>query len=226
MFKIKLLMGLASLATALFVLAAPAMAEFESNTGKSQGVIKTFPESTVFESVAGGPAVECKSKNSEGKVVAAGGWQIQVKGTNQQGKFFYQAAALKGPHEQLKIEKWGVCTGPTGLPVEVSCNLQIESNGTNPSGTGSVYPPGCVVKIGTGENTCTINVQPDGNKEMQGAKLVNGVSGVEIGGGATTVSSTTQESKTLCKTLAVKGGQKTGKYSLKNNLETEGQKLV
>src|ERR1700704_2891395 len=226
MFKIKLLVGLASLMTTLVVLAAPAMAEFESNTGQWQGASKTFPETTTFESVEGGPAVECKSKNAAKEVVAKGGWQIQVKTATAQGKFSVQAATLKGPHEQLKIEKWGVCTGPTGVAATVECNLQVESNGTNSSGTGSVYPPGCVVKIGTTENNCVITVQPDGNKELQGVTLVNGVSGVTIASKTTGVTSTIQESKTLCKTLGVKGGQKAGKYALKEALETEGQKLV
>jgi hypothetical protein len=226
MFKLKLLVGFAGLMTALVVLAAPAMAEFESTTGKSQGAIKTFPTTTTFESVESGPAVTCKSTNGEGTKVAEGGWQIQVKSTTAQGKFFTQAATLKGPHEQLKITKWGVCTGPTGIAAAVECNLQVESNGTNSSGTGSVYPPGCVVKIGTGANTCTITVQPDGNKELQGTTLENITGGVSIKASTKGVTSTIQESMTLCKTLGVKGGQKAGKYSLASALETEGQKLV
>ncbi len=224
--KIKLLAGLVALATALVVSVAPAMAEFESTTGQSQGSIKTFPATVTFESVEGGPADSCKSTNSEEKVVAEGGWQIQVKSTTQQGKFFYQAPTLKGPHEQFKILKWGVCTGPTGISVTISCNFQFESNGTNPTGTFSIYPPGCVQKIGTGTNTCTINIQPDGNKELQGVKLTNGVGGVAIEAGIKGITSTIQESNTLCKTLGIKGGQKTGKLFTKGAYETEGQKLV
>ncbi len=229
MLKIKLLVGLAgtmAVMAAMAVAAVPAMAEFETTTNQSQGKIGTFPKTTTFESVEGGPAVACKSTNAEGQVVAAGGWTIQVKTLTQQGKFFYQALALRGPHEQLKIIKWGVCTGPTGVAAAVECNLQVESNGTSPGATGSVYPPGCVVKLGTPENFCAITVQPDGNKELQGTKLKNGTFGVEIETNTKGVTSTVQENKILCKTLGIKGGQGTGKYFTTGAIETEGQKLV
>ncbi len=225
MFKIKLLVGLASVMATFVALAVPAMAEFESANAKSQGVIKTFPAETTFESVEGGVGVKCKSTNAEEKVVAEGGWQIQVKGTTTQGKLFYQEPTTKGPHEQLKI-KWGICTGPTGVAATVECNLQVESNGTNSSATGSPYFPGCNVKVGTGTNTCTIIVQPDGNKELQGTTVTNGVNGVKIEANTPHVSSVTQETLSLCKTLGIKGGQRTGKYFTKGVLETEGQKLV
>ncbi len=226
MLKIKLLIGLAALVITSVTMAAPAMAEFESTTGKSQGTIKAFPASGTYETVEGGPALTCKSKNAEGEVVASGGWQIQVKATTQQGKFFYQAPTLKGPHEQLKMIKAGVCTGPTGISATLSCEVQVESNGTNPSATGSIYPPGCTDKLGTSENFCTVNQQPDGNKELQGTKLVNGTFGVIMESNTKGITSTIQENKTLCKTLGIKGGQKTGKVFGTGALETEGQKLV
>ncbi len=215
-----------ALGAIMTIAVTPAMAEFESTTGQSQGKIGTFPKTITFETVEGGAAFTCKSTNAEGQVVAAGGWQIQVKTLTQQGKFFYQAGSLKGPHEQLKILKWGVCTWPTGAAITIECNLQVESNGTSPSATDSVYPPGCTAKLGTTENFCAMNFQPDGNKELQGTKLVNGTFGVEIESTTKGITSTVQENKGLCKTLGIKGGQKTGKYFTTGKLETEGQKLI
>lgn len=226
MLKTRLLVALCATMTFLSAFTTSAMAEFESTTGKSQGSIKTFPEKTEFQTVVGGPSVECKSKNAEGKVIAEGGWQIQVKSTTQQGKFFYHAPALKGPDEQFKIVKFGICTGPVGTNVETACNLQVSSNGNSSIGTGSAYPPGCKQVIGTSENNCTIITQPDGNKELQDVELANIGTGVEILDAINGITTTVQESKTLCKTLGIKGGQKTGSYKASGALVTEGQKLV
>ncbi len=224
---VKWYMGLwAVIASVLMTLPTPTVAAFESTTGKSQGPINTYPETTTFQTVEGGPAITCKSTNSKGEVVAKGGWIIQVKTQTQQGKYFYQAPALKGPREQLKIETFGICIGPTGLPVETSCNFQVESNGASSLGTGSVYPPGCIQKFGSPENSCAIIAQPDGNKELSEVRIENGGAGVEIKDQTQGISSIVQESKELCKTLGVKGGQKTGKHSSKNPLVTEGQKLI
>jgi hypothetical protein len=200
------------------------MAEFSSN--QSQGPIKTYPELTTFESAAGAPKIECKSKNAAGEVVAKGGWIIQVKAFTQQGKYFYQAPTPKGPHEQFKFASWGVCVGPTGIGANVECSIQVEQ-GTQAGSTGSVQAPGCVVKIGTGENTCTVNVAQDGNKELSEVKLANeGVNGVAINSSVSGLTSTSQESKTLCKTIGIKTSQGGGKFVTKNALITEGQKLV
>ncbi len=219
MFKIKLLAGLAALVTTLVVAAAPAMAEFESTNGQTQGNIKTFPETTTFESVEGGVAITCKNEKGEPK----GEWQIQTKATTQQGKFFYQAAAKKGPVEQLKIEKWGTCA-TLGVAGTVKCNLQVftSSNGN----TGGVYAPGCEVKFGTGANTCTVLVQPGGNKELSSVMLTSISGGIEISPSVKGVTSTTQETGGECKVLTVKGGQGTGDFKTKNPLVTEGQRLV
>jgi hypothetical protein len=236
MFKIKLLVGLAGLMTTLLVVAAPAMAEFESNGAGNSGPIKTFPEKSTFQSLKEGPTVECKAKNAEGVKIASGEWQIQVKTYTQQGKFFYQAPAHKGPHEQLKIDKWGVCTGPTGIATTVQCALQVEIGGQNGNaasavnGTGSVVPPGCFVIIGTPANNCTITVPQGGNRELQGVTIKNlPANEVEIKSNIENrISSTFQESKELCKTLGLnKNGQATGSFKTGNEaLITEGQKLV
>jgi hypothetical protein len=236
MFKIKLLVGLAGLMTTLFVVAAPAMAEFESNGATNSGPIKTFPEKSTFQTLNEGPTVECKAKNTEGKVIASGEWQIQMKTYNQQGKYFYQGPTKKGPHEQLKIDKWGVCTGPTGIATTIQCALQIEIGGQNGNatsavnGTGSVVPPGCSVTIGTPTNNCTINVPQGGNRELQGVTIKNlAPNEVEIKSNLEhRISSTFQESKELCKTLGLnKNGQASGSFKTEGGaLITEGQKLV
>ncbi len=244
MFKIKLLVGLSALVTALVIFAAPAVAEFQSNTGQVRGPIKTFPEETVFKAATGGPSIACKGTSGEPK----GEWWIQVKAFTQQGKYFFQAPTTKGPHEQLKIEKWGTCTGPTGLGVTVKCNLQVESNGTSPVGTGSVYPvitqtevTGCVAFVGVEKSHCIINVGQDGNKELQKVGLENIMTNeVGIKGEITTgIRSTLQETETevekegkkvkvgKCKELTISSTpQGTGSFTTKNNLVTEGQKLV
>jgi hypothetical protein len=221
MFKIKLLPGIAALAATLLVLAAPAYAEFESTSGQTQGKIKTFPGETTFEATAGGVPITCKSATGE----PAGEWQIQVKTQKQQGKFFYQEAAKKGPHLQLKITKWGTCA-TLGVAGTVTCNLQIESASVN-GNTGSVYPPGCEVKFGTGEHICIVKVQPDGNKELSLVKLLNlGASELEVNSEIKGVTSTLQDIGEECKTLTVKGGQGTGAFKTKSPLIAEGVKIV
>jgi hypothetical protein len=236
MFKVKLLAGLVALAMTLVVFAAPAMAEFESNGASNSGPIKTFPEKSTFQTLNAGPIIECKAKNAEGKVVASGEWQIQVKTYSQQGKFFYQEPAKKGPHEQLKIDKWGVCMGPTGLPITIQCALQVEIGGQNgnassaSNGTRSVVPPGCFLTIGTTANNCTITVPQGGNRETQGVTIKNLLANeVEIKSNVENrISSTFQESKELCKTLGLnKNGQASGSFKTEGAaLITEGQKLV
>jgi len=224
MFRLKALLGALGVLTILAVAAAPAMAEFESTTGQSQGAINTFPATTVFRATEAGQPITCKSASGEPK----GGWQIQVKGTTQQGKFFLQAPTLKGPHEQLKIEKWGTCQTASLLAVAVKCNLQVEQSSLT-AGSGSVYPPGCEAKIGTAENFCAITIQPDGNKELQAVTLKNGPGAgeVEIKSNVTGISTITQESKALCKEVGVIGGQKAGSFKTEGAaLITIGQKLV
>jgi len=219
MFRIKASLGALGVLMVLAITAAPAMAEFSSTIGKSQGQIKSFPATTVFRATTAGQPITCKSASGEPK----GGWQIQVKTFTQQGKFFYQAPTLTGPHEQLKIEKWGTCQTVTLLPVTVKCNLQIEQSSAG--GSGSVYPPGCEAKFGTAENFCAIVIQPDGNKELQKVTLSKtGVSEVEIKSNVENISSIDQENKALCKETGVTGGQKTGTFKTEGGaLITEGQ---
>jgi hypothetical protein len=221
MLKMKLLVGLVGLLTALFVMAAPATAEFVSNGPQGgQGKIKSFPSTTTFVANKESPPITCKSASGE----PAGEWHIQQKTQLIQGKYLYQPQTKKGPHESLKITKWGTCAA-LGIGAQVTCNLQVEQ-GTQNGSTGSVYPPGCTVKVGTGENTCTVNVQPDGNKELREVKLKNGGQNeVEINSEVKGVTSTIQESKELCKTLGVKGGQGTGEFKTEGALITQGQKL-
>jgi hypothetical protein len=225
MLKMKLLVGLATLVTAMVVIVIPASAEFQSNGQSSQGKDKSYPELTTFQSTVGGPKVECKATNSEGKVVAEGEWDIQVKQANSQG---IQEQTKKGPHEQLKFKKWGVCTGPVGLPVRVNCNLQVEQAGQS-GNTGSVYPPGCKVEVGNeGGNICILNVGATGNKELGEVKLGNGSvqNTVEINSEVKGITSTIEEKGGECSTLLIKPGKAEGVFITKNPLVTEGQKLV
>jgi len=200
------------------------MGEFESTTGKSQGQIKSFPATIVIRATNTGQPITCKSATGEPK----GGWQIQVKTFTQQGKFFYQAPTLKGPHEQLKIEKWGTCQTTSLLTVPLKCNLQIEQSSLT-AGSVSIFPPGCEARIGTAENFCSTTIQPDGNKELQAVTLNNGpgTGEVEIKSNVTGITTITQESKALCKEIGITGGQKSGSLKTEGGaFITEGQKLV
>lgn len=231
MSKIKLLVGLAASMMTLVVVVAPATAEFSAN--QVSGPIVKFPEKTVFTTTQTGPPIECKSKNEAGEVIAEGGWLIQVKAYTQQGKYFYQEPATKGPHEALKITKWGHCVGPALFEGTVKCFLQVEIGGQNQSessagnATGSAYPPGCEVTFGSGANVCIVKVDANANKEQQGVTLSNGVNGVKIESNVATVSSSVQEKEKLCKTLGLTSGQRVGHFKTEGQfLETSGQKLA
>jgi hypothetical protein len=225
MLKIKLLAGPAVLLAIMAAWAAPAMAEFESNGQGGEGSVATYPEAFTLTSIEGGPAVECKTKNAEGKVVAEAKWDTQMKLFEKQGKFFYQPQKKRGPHLQIKLDRWGTCVGPTGIAVNAECTYQVEQGGQR----GSTYSmdPGCRFRIGTVENFCDIEFAQDGNKELSEAKVVNeGANAVALAINGTGLTSTIQESKTLCKTLSIKGGQKTGTLKTKNAFILEGLKLV
>jgi hypothetical protein len=225
MFKIKLLVGLAAMVTTLVAITAPASAEFVINGQGSQARIKTFPEKTVFKPAPEGAAIECKSTNAEGKVVAEGELHVQVKQWTQQGQNKYQEPTKKGPHLQLKINKWGICTGPTGIEAKVKCNLQVEQRQPLTSSTGSVYPPGCEVVVGTEANNCTAKISAQGNQELSLVNLANvGTNEIEISSAVSGIQSGTSETLSLCKTLGIKGSAN-GEYKTSKPLIGEGLKL-
>jgi hypothetical protein len=218
MFKTKLLVGLVALMTALVVVTAPAYAEFEATTNTTSGAIKTFPEKTVFKTVTEGPSIECKSASGE----PAGVWAIQVK---QKRANETQEQTKKGPHLLLQIKKWGTCTGPTGIAAKVTCSLQIEQ-GSRFGNTGSVYPPGCEVFIGTEATHCIVKVANAGNKELSSVTLTKlGVSEVEIGSNVAGTTSTITETNNECTILTVKAGS-TGEFKTNKPLIVSGITLV
>jgi hypothetical protein len=209
MFKMKLVVGLAALMTALVVMTASAMAvEFESNGSTNQGKVTAFPEKSSFVSSPGNPAIECK--NGLGQPWAE--WSLQSK---------------KSSHELLQVKKWGNCTGPTGLPASVKCNLEVNSGGT-----GSVPASGCSVLVGNeAGNHCTVKVASAGNKELAEVKLeASGTNGIAIESNVGGITSTFEETpKGECtSTLGIKAGSE-GTFKTegtKKKLITEGQKLV
>jgi hypothetical protein len=224
MIKTKLLMGLAALAVSLFASAAPASAWFEANSNTTSGPIKSFPEKSVFHASPGGPAVECKAKNSEGKVVAEGTWQIQVK--QEQTKAGFQAQTKTGPHEQLKITKWGSCFGPISTIATVKCTLQVEQQEKSAAKpqtvTGSTYPPGCEVVIAT----CVIKVPAiEANRRLSEVKIENiGTNEVGI---ESEVKGITSQVNTACEsTFGIKNSKEGDFKTEGGKLITEGQKLV
>jgi hypothetical protein len=220
MIKLKLLVGLAALMTTLVVFAAPASAEFSSRDGKTTGRIKSFPATSTFSVVPTSSRIECKNESGE----AAGEWEIQAKATNAEG---FQGGQLKGPHEQLKISKWGKCKVPTGgFPVTVKCSLQVEQV-TSSLFTGSTYPPGCVVVTGTEPNLCTITVAAEkANTGLTEVKVVNkGVAEVEIGSNVSNITSKAVQTGKGCEAILVPLGTK-NEGTFKTGTEsivTEGQ---
>jgi hypothetical protein len=194
---------------------------FESNTGRINGPIKTFPETVTFTASTGAAAVTCKSTGGE---TPAGEYVIQVKTTTKEGR---QEATTRGPHEWLQIKKWGNCTGPLGLPAKVKCNVQVAR-----VGTASVYPlgttgtTGCEVFVGKETEFCLVKVPVEGNKERPGIGLANhGVNEVEISGEGSGLISNTEESGGLCKLGGIKEGTG-GSLKVSKPLVTEGEKLV
>jgi hypothetical protein len=215
MFKIKLLTGLAALVAAFAVTAAPASAWFESNSTKTTGRIKTFPETTTFRTVTGGPPLECKRTGGE---APAGEWEILT----QSG-----TPAKAGPNEKLTISKWGHCTGPASLPLKVKCSLLVSqpSKGSTKA-TGGVQT-GCeVVLENGGTNKCTITVSSQTNQGLKAITLAEGLSNeVEISSEVTGITSETVETGEECKKLSIKPGA-TGEFKTSTPLITEGQKLA
>lgn len=222
MFKIKLLVVLAAIVTTLVVAVAPASAEFRSTTGKVQGKIKSFPKESTFKVEPNSLAIVCKATNESGQVIAEGEWEIQKKAENKEG---FQQGQLKGPHEQLKIISWGHCAS-NGVTVKVKCSLQIEQV-TSTLFTGAVYPPGCVVFVGNSEeNDCIVTVAAEAaNRGLGEVKVANkGQSEVEIGSEVKGITSTSTESKELCKTLHIPKESKEGTFKTNGeSLITEGQ---
>jgi hypothetical protein len=165
MLKLKLLVGLGALLCALVVIAAPANAAFQSNGQTDQGKIKSFPAKIVLHTGGKeGASIECKSS---GTPKPEGEWHVQVKQTQGEG---YQEQAKKGPAMQLKITKWGECTGPEGFAIEVECNL-ILTTGQLGTSVGP-YPPGCKFLIGPKSgNFCRISFSTEGNKERGDTKV-------------------------------------------------------
>jgi hypothetical protein len=194
---------------------------FESNTGRINGPIKTFPETATFTASTGAAAVTCKSTGGE---APAGEYVIQVKTTTKEGR---QEATTRGPHEWLQIKKWGNCTGPLGLPAKVKCNIQVTR-----VGTASVYPlgttgtTGCEVFVGKETEFCLVKVPVEGNKERPGIVLANhSVNEVEISGEGSGLISQTEEAGGLCKLGGIKEGTG-GSLKIGKPLVTEGEKVV
>jgi hypothetical protein len=225
MFKMKLLMGLAAVVAALVVSAAPAGAWFEANSATTHGKIKSFPTESTFTAESGSIAVTCKSASGE----PAGEWEIQVKEENAEG---FQQQTKVGPHEQLKISKWGHCETNL-LSVSVKCSLQViqETKGSGEQkATGNPYAPGCSVLAGTeAGNHCLIKIADEtANKGLSEVKLENiGTNEVGIIGNITGISFTSTEVGEVCKTLHIGSSGKTAMFKTNGGkLITEGQKLV
>jgi hypothetical protein len=217
MIKIKMLVGFATIVAALLASTATAGAWFESNSAKTQGVIKSFPATTTFVSSPKGQPIVCKGEKGE----PAGEWDVQVKAENSAG---FQEQTKAGPHLQLKFKKWGTCLGPVETPATVKCSLQItqenKNTGKPQSAKGGVYPPGCVVVL----SKCEVKVAVESaNKGLSEVTLENiGTNEVGIGSKIKGITSTVNKG---CEELNVFGG-KEGTFETKGSLVAEGLKLI
>ncbi len=228
MFKTKMMMGIVAMAAVFIVSAVPASAWLRSNSLKTTGAIKTYPEETTFTPGPGLASITCVAKNSEGKLVASGEWEIQSG--QEQAKGSFQPAALKGPHLQLKFSKWGVCKAATlsgESSIKVKCALQIvqqiKATGEQKV-TGGPYPPGCVVTLGSEATHCIVNVAVQGNQGLSEVLLKGSQNEIEIGSKIAGIRSTTEETNEECKILKIAGGQE-GTFKTSTPLIAEGLQL-
>jgi len=134
MLKMKLLLGMAIMVSAFAAMATPALAEWESATSATSGIVKVAK--------AGGGVLTAHFGGVETTVKCQGAsigaeWQIRSSGKIlEETKGPGQHLTKRGPHDQLVINNWGsgkngssTCTGEAlGLkePAEVApCILQL-----------------------------------------------------------------------------------------------------
>jgi hypothetical protein len=98
MIKAKLVTVFSAIVAVLALSAAPAFAEFQSNSNSTAGFAKTGP--LVIE--GGGATLECKSAEGEWKIQTAGNLKEHEVGTKQ-------VKALKGPQQYITFTKFAEC---------------------------------------------------------------------------------------------------------------------
>jgi hypothetical protein len=171
MIKAKLLAVLPAIVAVLAFAAAPAFAEFQSNSNSTAGGAKSGP--LVIE--GGGATLECTS--------AEGEWKIQTKGKiAEQEKEGKQVKALKGPQQYIPLNVFKGCTAKTkemsGLkPVVRPCTLHLNQQLGSPHASGAIVNV-CEIETKVLFFTCKIstpaaNEQTGVNFGLEKNQLVN-----------------------------------------------------
>jgi hypothetical protein len=141
MVKAKLLMIFTGIIAALAVSAAPALAEFESTTGKATGAVKSGP--VVIE--GGGATLECTSAEGSGTTLFGG------------------KEALKGAILSILVKKWDGCKVKTKEFKELTpelgeCTIHLLQGTGETTAKASVFGKECLVSVTILFFKCTIHV--------------------------------------------------------------------
>jgi hypothetical protein len=186
MFSLRLILGLMIAVGALAASAAPAFAEFESqseaSSGKGQVIQAKF--------VGGGAGVMCQAyEESSGP----------AKWTTPNG-------GRPATKLHIEVEKWGKCTGTfAGIKevVKVSgCAMELKQAGTSSQGLASVLKT-CTIT----SSICEIKIEPEANKELKEVELTDsGASSENLALEPAVSGITTTVSGALCPIKATKEG--------------------
>jgi len=194
MIKTKALLALAALAAVLAVSATPALAEFISRNGTSQGPAQLLAPA-ILTVGAGQPPLVCEELGS-------GLWKIRTKTG--------QAATSKGPHLNIsgQFTKCVAVIGEgitTPASVNAACELQVAQIGTSGTAVTGSVAANCVVSIPA--LGCLVTVPTKGNTLLTKATLSKiGTNLVEVNAA---IGSITNEISEGCVKAGLKNG--TGK---------------
>jgi hypothetical protein len=164
MIRAKMLAVLAGMVATLAITAAPALAEFQSNSSATKGVVKVG----AITIEGGGATLTCTS--------AEGTWTILSGGV----------ASTKGKEERLAFEKFVGCTVKSslinGAPATVSpCTLAVEQGLGSSKAIGGIVGT-CKVEVKV-LGTCTITASGTGLKEVNLTNVGNNnVINANVGG--------------------------------------------
>ena len=147
MIRAKMLVVLAGMIATLAITAAPALAEFQSNSTASKGQVKVG----TINIEGGGATLTCTS--------AEGTWTILSGGV----------ASTKGKNEQLAFEKYTGCTTKSSIIKNVAatvgaCTLEIEQALGESKAIGGIVGT-CKVEVKV-LGTCVITAEGKGLKEV------------------------------------------------------------
>lgn len=153
--NIKMITGLLIAAVSLFISASPALGEFTSKNGKSEG--ETAFQTLLFE--GGGASVNCLATPEPASPTT---WIVENASKEH---------VTKGSKLALKVKTFGSCLGTSGTLNKVTvksseCELETNEPGTQLSLLGTVVST-CKLTAEVSGATCEIKIEPTGNKELE-----------------------------------------------------------